>query len=122
MSDDQFPPPRWRRNATGETSRDAALHMRPVAPRLRDRVLAYVEQRPGNPEDIHQRLKADGVFHLVSSIRPRFTELKAAGLVCDSGERGPGESRCRKSVIWRATTAEERSRFAALKALNGDDA
>lgn len=114
---DAFSPPRWRRNATGETSKAAAIDMRPRAPRLRDRVLAHVEERQGTPEDIQARLRADGVFHLVSSIRPRFTELKAAGLVCDSGERGLGESLRCKSVVWRATTPEERSHFAALKAL-----
>lgn len=105
----EFPNPRWRNNATGETAKAAAIDMRPRAPRLRDRVLAHIEQRRGTPEDIQARLKADGVFHLVSSIRPRFTELKAAGLVCDSGERGMGESLRCKSVVWRATCDRRRS-------------
>ena len=114
MSDDLTPPPpRWRRNSTGETAKAAALAMRPRAKTLRQRVLDHVEERPGTPEDVQARLKAEGVFHLVSSIRPRFTELKAVGLVCDSGARGLGESGRCKSVVWRATTPEERERFRA---------
>jgi len=118
MSSDQGEPrPRWRRNSTGGTSKAAALYMTPKAPSLRDRVLTLIEARPATPEALQARLQAEGVHHLISAIRPRCTELKAMGLVCDSGLRGLGESGRCKSVVWRATTAEERSRFAALKAL-----
>jgi hypothetical protein len=109
--DDAYPP-RWRRNATGETAKAAALHMKPKAPRLRDRVLSVVEAKPSTPEEVQILLEAEGVFHLVSAIRPRFTELKAMGMVRDSGARRIGESGRCKSVVWRATTAEERQQVA----------
>lgn len=110
---ENMPPPRSRRNATGETSEAAALYMAPKAPRLRDQVLATIEDQPATPEQVQARLKAGGVHHLVSAIRPRCTELKGLGLICDSGQRSLGESGRCKSVVWRATTAEERAAFAA---------
>lgn len=112
----QGPGPQWRRNATGETSEAAARYMAPKAPRLRDQVLAAIELQPATPEEIQARLKASGVHHLVSAIRPRCTELKGLGLICDSGQRGVGESGRCKSVVWRATTADERAAFAATAA------
>ena len=110
--DDDLFHPRWCRNATGETSKAAALYMKPKAPRLRDRVLSFVEASPSTPEVVQVKLQADGIFHLVSAIRPRFTELKAMGKVCDSGARRIGESGRCKSVVWRATTEDERQQVA----------
>ena len=110
------PTPLWRNNATGETARAAALHIRPNAPKLRDRVLRHIEERPSTPEDIFERLCREGVVTVLTSVRPRCSELARLGLITDSGERDLAESRRCKAIVWRATTADERSLFTALQA------
>jgi hypothetical protein len=47
-------------------------------------------------------------------VRARCSELRALGLIDDSGRRGDGALGGRV-VIWRATTALERSAFEAAK-------
>jgi predicted ArsR family transcriptional regulator len=88
-----------------------------TAPRLRGRrkaVLEGVEQKPGSAEQIGERI---GLHWYLT--RPRLSELKALGLVVETGERGKG-ALGGKVNVWRATTAEERGLFNARKALEAE--
>ena len=107
--------PRWRRNAIGETSRLAALAVASRAPTLRQRVLEILSQGPAIPETIFAQMKAEGVRTVLTSIRPRCSELARMGLITDSGRREKGEGGC-SAIVWRLTTPAEQRRFAARKA------
>lgn len=115
-------PPRSKRNAQGGTAEGGAAYMRPKQQPLLHKTLKMIRERPATPEDLQRRLKAAGVFHVITSIRPRMTELHRAGLICDSGERGLGESGKCTAIVWRATTAEEYSEFIARKAAEEEEA
>lgn len=104
------PAPLWRASSTGETARAAALAGSARAPTLRQRVLAIIEEGPALPECIFARLTRDGVRTVLTSVRPRCSELVRMGLIADSGKRAKGEGGC-KAIIWRATTEEERAAF-----------
>jgi len=110
------PEPLWKASSTGETARAGAMFIKPKAKTLRQHVLDAIEAEPGTPEQIHERLRKAGVNHLLTAVRPRCSELMRLGLIKDSGRRGLGESQRCKSIVWEATTADERSRWAALKA------
>lgn len=114
------PPPRWRKGSRGGTAQAAARHTAPKAPTLRMRVLALIEEKADNPEGIFDRLKAEGVKTVLTSVRPRTTELANLGLVKDSGRRALGESGVCKSIVWEATSPEERAAFAARKAAEAE--
>jgi len=105
------PHPLWRRNATGETSRLAALAVARRTPTLRKRVLEILTEGPAIPETIFARMRAEGVRTVLTSIRPRCSELARMGLITDSGRREKGEGGCR-AIVWRITTDEEKRRFA----------
>jgi|WetSurMetagenome_2_1015567.scaffolds.fasta_scaffold589897_2 hypothetical protein len=108
-------PPRWRKNSTGETARTAAQRMTPKAPSLRERVLDYLEHEQATPERIFAELKAQGVACVLTSVRPRCSELVRMGLIADSGRREPGEGGS-AAIVWRATTELERVRWRTQKA------
>lgn len=96
MSRDLNGPGRYRKNATGETSREAAKGNKK---NLRELVLDRLTQGPATPETIFADLKAEGVHTVLTSIRPRCTDLKALGLVRDSGRRGESEGG-KRSIVW----------------------
>lgn len=101
--------PRWRRDALGETSRQAALAKAASAPRQRQRVhqvLQAVYPAALTPEQITRALHEAGGHDLLMSIRPRCSELVRLGLIRDSGERGIGEGGC-KAIRWIAVPDEE---------------
>jgi hypothetical protein len=102
------------RAGSPETAIAAAEAIKPIAPTLEQMALDAVTVRPSTPEEIKLVIEAQtGRPVLLTSIRPRLSQLKARGLVADSGERRPGESGRCMSVAWRATTQEERALFAA---------
>ena len=105
-----------RNDATGDTSRRARDFIAPRAKTLRQHVLDTIEAQRGTPEQIHARLSERGVRHLLTAVRPRCSELSRMGLITDSGERGLGESQRCKSIVWRATNADELSLWGARKA------
>lgn len=107
-----------RLNATGGTSEAARdlMNANGRAKTLEQLVLELVEERPATGEEMHARIQALGVRTVLYSIKPRFSALAQRGLVTDSGERGTSESGRLRSIRWRATTADERSLFAARKA------
>ncbi|HKT53615.1 MAG TPA: hypothetical protein VJP88_04140 [Caulobacteraceae bacterium] len=90
-------------DAPGHKARDTAKAAADlIAPRersLRARVYDEIAKRPGTPEDIAERLG-----EAVHSIRPRCSQLAAAGLIEDSGQRGDAMGG-RKAIIWRVTNA-----------------
>lgn len=73
---------------------------KPVAPRpgsLRARVLEHMRAHP-EPQSADQIADALGWDRL--ALRPRISELHAAGLIADSGERGKGSSG-KSCVLWK---------------------
>lgn len=105
-----------RKDATGETSAHGRDFIAPKAKTLRQHVLDAIEAEKGTPEQIHERLQKAGVRHLLTAVRPRCSELTRMGLIVDSGERGLGESQRCRSIVWRASTPEERAAWAAGQA------
>ena len=81
------------------TSQQAAEAIKPSAATLRASCLAYVNVGP---------ITADECAALISesilSIRPRFSELRAMGLIEDTGSRRKNASG-RNAVVWRLTSA-----------------
>jgi hypothetical protein len=101
-------PVRWRKDATGETARLAAIAKAITAPKQRERVygvLAAVHPEAMTPEQITRALHDAGGRDLLMSIRPRCSELARMGLIRDSGLRGMGEGGC-KAIKWVATTGD----------------
>lgn len=105
-------PGRWRRNAIGETSQAAAKAG--DKPTLRQLVLDEIEASPTPliPERILDRLTSRGVRTVLTSVRPRCSELARLGLIEDSGLRERGEGGCR-AIAWRATDADTRAKFSS---------
>jgi hypothetical protein len=79
-----------------ETSLSAARSLNDKAPRLRqlcvDQLLLY------GPLTADECARNIGIDKL--SIRPRFSELAAAGKILDSGERRSNES-SKRAIVWR---------------------
>lgn len=82
-----------------DTSADAARSMRPVAPKLRERVLATIMASG------HHGLTADQVAarmgRSILSVRPRLSELVDARLIRDTGDRRQNESG-KSAIVWMA--------------------
>lgn len=79
-----------------ETSRAAAIAMAPKVDGLRGLVLAAIRQKPGTPEQIAHRINEP-----LMNVRPRCSELKAKGLIRDSGQRAAAMGG-RRAVVWEA--------------------
>lgn len=98
---DMFNEPGRYPNAPGwkarDTAQQAAVQAEPVAGRLRRLCLAKLrEYGPLTADDCAEQLGCDKL-----SIRPRFSELAALGLIEDTGQRGVNASG-RGAIIWRA--------------------
>ncbi len=93
-----------------ETGRDAAAAFAPRAKPIRQRALETIERGPSTAEQIAAEI---GVHWMIC--RARCSELRAQGLIEDSGRRGKG-ALGGKVVVWRATTSIERALHAARKA------
>lgn len=78
------------------TSQEAAEAMRPRAHILRAKVLACLKGRSMTTDECASLLEES-----VLSIRPRFSELRALGLVTDTGDRRMNDSG-RRAIVWRA--------------------
>ena len=92
-----------------DTGRIAAGAFAPKAAPIRVRALAVIERAPSSAETI-----ADEIGEHFMIVRARCSELRAAGLIDDSGRRGDGALGGRV-VVWRATTALERAAFEAAR-------
>lgn len=111
------PHPRWRKSSIGETAREAARSMAPEqkAPTLRRRVLDIVtDHGPIIPERIFARLVNDGVSTVLTSVRPRCSELARMGLIVDSGQRERAEGGC-NAIAWRLATPAETAAYLAAR-------
>lgn len=84
--------PGWKAR---ETSRAAAEAIAPKAATIRERVFAALKVQPGTPEQIAKR-----IGEAVMNVRPRCSQLAAAGLIEDSGARGPAMGG-RNAIVWR---------------------
>lgn len=101
--------PGWRTNATGETSREAALAVSHTAPRQADLCREVIAERgAATPEEITAILTARGHTVLLTSIRARCTGLRKQGVLRDSGKRGLGESQRCKVIAWEIVPDSER--------------
>ena len=100
-----------RRNSTGETSRDAAKGDKRT---LRERVLDRLGRGPAIPETILADLRAQGISTVLTSIRPRCSELLRMGLIRDSGQRQTGEGG-KKAIVWRLANDAERAAHVSAK-------
>ena len=94
---------------SSDTGRQAAEYYAPQAGTRRAEVLAALEKGPATAEEIGERI--DLQWYLV---RPRLSELRARGLVKDTGNRGAG-ALGGKVITWSLTTQEERIAFMAAQ-------
>lgn len=110
MTDIATLPVRWKKNATGETARDAAKAVQPKALPQRERVLNCIRDHgPMTPEQVSERT---GIWY--QSCRARCSDLRELGLVTDSGLRGASAGGV-KAIAWRACTPAETAAFLAEK-------
>ena len=117
----QYPhEPGVRRNSTGGTAEAARDKIRIKARSYEQACLALVEASPCTPDEAHAVLETKAGRQIpLYSVRPRFSTLKAKGLIADSGERRAPPGGC-KAVVWRATTPLERALFATSKAATSE--
>lgn len=92
-----------------DTGRLAAKAFAPKARPIRVRALEVIERRPATAEQVGVEI---GEHFMI--VRARCSELRALGLIDDSGRRGEGALGGRV-VVWRATTPLERAVFAAAR-------
>lgn len=77
------------------TSFAAAKAMSPVAPTLRDSVLAVLRQRNATADEVAAAIGKTGL-----ATRPRLSELSAAGLIVETSDRRPNASG-KSAAVWR---------------------
>ena len=100
--------PGWRWGSP-DTSRRAARAFAPKAKPIRVRALEVFERGPATAEQV-----ADQIGEHFMIVRARCSELRALGLIDDTGRRGDGALGGRV-VVWRATTPLERAAFTAAR-------
>lgn len=93
-----------------DTGRIAGKAFATKARPIRVRALEVIERGPATAEQVGDRI---GEHFMI--IRARCSELRALGLIDDSGMRGDGALGGRGVVVWRATTPLERAAFAAAR-------
>jgi predicted ArsR family transcriptional regulator len=103
----------FKGSASGPGADNARYYSAQVTGRRRQ-VLGGLDVGPGTAEEIAVRV---GLHWYLT--RPRLSELKALGLVIETGERGTGALGGSVSR-WRLTSSEERAQFAARKAAEGE--
>ncbi|MEP6968377.1 MAG: hypothetical protein ABI906_09880 [Pseudomonadota bacterium] len=91
----------------------AARSFAPKAKPIRARALAVIERVPSTAEQVGEEI---GVHFMI--VRARCSELRALGLIEDSGLRGQGALGGRV-VVWRSTTDLERAAFEAARTDQG---
>ena len=108
--------PGWRHQATGETSREAALSVFDTARPMMQVLEDLLADGPASPEQLTERLSdMVGRRVLLTSVRARVCQLHKLGRVKDSGGRDLGESGRVRVILWRLTTPEERAAFDAAQ-------
>ena len=92
-----YPNAAWHKGEA-ETGREAAEAINKKLGRLQRQVFDAVKVRGANgltPEEAADLLSIDRV-----SVQPRFSELKAKGLIADSGKRRVNPSSRKRAVVW----------------------
>ncbi len=84
--------PGWK---GADTSQAAAEEVESSATTLRDLTLAEIKRAPKTTIEI---AKALGVRF--ESVQPRTSELRAQGLIVDSGRRGPSRDPGKLAIVW----------------------
>lgn len=84
--------PGWRTDSP-ETARHAAAKVATKAKTLREQCLELLADRPMAADEAAMALNVS-----ILSIRPRFSELRAMGLIEDSGQRWLGHNGVRLAV------------------------
>ena len=107
-----YPPPARRGQ---ETQAAAARAIRPHAPGIRARVFAAIRCRAGGATN-EEISRAEGIR--LCTVCGRVAELRAAGLVEDSGLRRPGPSGV-AAKVWKATSEIAPSRKGAKNETDG---
>jgi DNA-binding transcriptional ArsR family regulator len=91
---DNYPnKPGWK---ITDTSRDAAQDMDMSARTIRARVLTQLEACPMTADQVAEMLSLDRL-----SVRPRLSELRAMGLIEDTGTRDENRSG-KMAIVWGA--------------------
>lgn len=96
---------------SAETGREAAEAIAPKLGHLQTMVLAAVKSRGAyglTPEELAEIREMGRV-----SVQPRFSELKAKGLIVDSGRRRINPSSRKRAVVWVAKEYAPRDADAA---------
>lgn len=82
------------------TSHVAAQAVKSKAATVRDEVLNLLRQAPYTSTGLTPDQAADILNISILTIRPRFSELACAGLICDSGIRRANRSG-RNAIVWQ---------------------
>ncbi len=102
------------KGAPAGTGAQAAPNYIPQVKGRRAQVLKGLEPGAATAEELGERI---GLHWYLT--RPRLSELKALGLVTETGARGRGALGGEVNV-WRLTSPEERAKFTALQAMAGE--
>lgn len=92
------------------TSYEAAQGVKSKAATVRDDVLSLMRSSPYNAGGLTADQAADILNISILTVRPRFSELSAAGVIKDSGIRDKNRSG-RNAVVWVAVIQGEQSSF-----------
>lgn len=96
--------PGWK-SGSPETAVAAAISVAEEARTVRLKCLRFVRQQGGYGATAEEGADAIGLSNHYAG-RPRFSELRAAGLIVDSGNRRTGRSG-RSAVVWVAVAEGE---------------
>ncbi|RYG79117.1 MAG: hypothetical protein EON59_16800 [Alphaproteobacteria bacterium] len=83
---------------TAETGREAAEAMAPKCGRLQRLVLDLVTQR--RAQGLTPEEACDLTGESRATLQPRFSEVKAKGLIVDSGQRRANPSSSKRAAVW----------------------
>lgn len=86
--------PGWQKT---DTSRDAAEAAALRCVEIRDKVLTLLKAHALTTAQIAKRLRLR-----YETVQPRTSELRAMGLIRDTGRRGPSRDPNRTAIVWEA--------------------
>ena len=109
FSDDPTPPMRYPDHPgyqDTDTSKRAAIDIQPKAGRLRDSVYSWLKFAYPKGYTVHEMAKI--LMKPIPSIQPRFSELRAKGLIMDIGVRRVGDYG-KMQIVWGITANKHSS-------------
>lgn len=84
-----------------DTSRAAAEAVKPKSATVRLMVLEALKLRPMTSVELARKLRLT-----FENTQPRTSELRAQGLIEDSGYRGPSRDPSKAAIVWRIVPAK----------------